>query len=265
MALEHHQNHQMRFEQQVENSRNYVIPFIERSLNINAGLNVLEIGCGEGGVLKPFAERGCECLGVELDEPRIILGAEFLKNEIAAGKIRLIKKNVYDDDFCKEYDGYFDLILLKDVIEHIPDQEKFIPYMKRFLKPKGQIYFGYPPWYMPFGGHQQIAKTKWASKLPYYHVLPMPLYLGLLKWMGESENTVAELKEVKETGITMERFERIVKKSGYTIVARQWYLINPIYRYKFGLKPRKQNMLFGLVPYLRDFLTTCAYYTIQRD
>lgn len=255
----------MRFEQQVENSRNYVIPFIERSLKVENGLKVLEIGCGEGGVLQPFVERGAECLGVDLDEPRIILGHEFLKPEIEKGKIQLIKKNVFDEDFKNKYDGYFDLILLKDVIEHIPNQEEFIPFMKRFLKPGGQIYFGFPPWYMPFGGHQQVAQSKWASKLPYYHILPMPLYVRLLKWMGEGDGKIAELKEVKETAISIERFERIVKKSGYKIVARQWFLINPIYRYKFGLKPRKQNLLFGLIPYLRDVLTTCAYYTIQRD
>lgn len=228
-------------------------------------MKVLEIGCGEGGVLKPFVERGCECLGVDLDQPRIVLGNDFLKKEIADGRIRLILKNVFDDDFKQEYDAFFDLIILKDVIEHIPNQEEFIPYMKRFLKPAGQIFFGFPPWYMPFGGHQQVALSKWGSKLPYYHLLPMPIYIRLLKWMGESDHKIIELREIKETGITIERFERIVKRSGYKIAARQWYLINPIYRYKFGLNPRKQFLLFGLIPYLRDLLTTCAYYTIQRD
>lgn len=40
-------NHQMRFDQQVENARNYVLPFVEKTLKVSAGMTVLEIGCGE--------------------------------------------------------------------------------------------------------------------------------------------------------------------------------------------------------------------------
>lgn len=255
----------MRFDQQVDNSLNYVLPFIEQILPIQSGTRILEIGCGEGGVLKPFADRGCTCLGVDLDEIRIVLGNDFLSEEMKKGNLTLWFKNVCDEDFQSKYYEYFDLIILKDVIEHIPEQEKFIPFMKKLLKPKGQIFFGFPPWYMPFGGHQQLCKSKLASKLPYYHVLPMGLYTALLKAMGESETSVAQQKEIKETAISIERFERIVKATGYRIVSKQWFLINPIYKFKFGLKPRKQNWLFGAIPYLRDFLTTCAYYTIQKN
>ena len=52
--------------------------------------------------------------------------------------------------------------------------------LKILLKDKGQIFFGFPPWYMPFGGHQQVAHKKWTSKLPYYHILPMPIYKAIL-------------------------------------------------------------------------------------
>lgn len=265
MALEHHSNHQMRFDQQVENARNYVLPFIEKTLAINTGTRVLEIGCGEGGVLRPFYERGCECVGVDLDQPRIDLAHAFLKDEIASGHMLIMNQNVYEEDFLKKYTGYFDLIILKDVIEHIHGQEDFIPFMKKLLKEKGQIFFGFPPWYMPFGGHQQIAKKKWTSKIPYYHLLPMGMYKWILKTAGEGQHAIDSLVDVKQTGISIERFERICKRSGYTIVNRQWFLFNPIYKYKFGLEPRKQFWLFGAIPFVRNFLTTCAYYTIQKD
>lgn len=264
MALEHHSNHKLRFEQQVENARNYVLPFVEQTLPIRPGVRVLEIGCGEGGVLKPFAEKGCECLGVDLNQIRIDLALEFLPEEIAAGRIEVRYQNVYDADFQQQYHQYFDLIILKDVIEHIPSQETFIPFMKGLLREDGQIFFGFPPWQMPFGGHQQTAHKKWTSKLPYYHLLPMGLFKAVLKWAGEEQHVIDSLVEIKETGISIERFERIVLRSGYVIVNKQWFLINPIYQFKFGLKPRKQTWLFGAIPYLRNFLTTCAYYTIQK-
>lgn len=264
MALEHHHNHRKRFEQQVDNSLHYVIPFIEKTCALKASLRVLEIGCGEGGVLKPFIDKGCEVVGVDLDVMRIELANEFLADEIKQKQAKFCIQNVYDEDFLRQYLGYFDLIILKDVIEHIPNQENFIPYLKKLLRPAGQVYFGFPPWYMPFGGHQQVATGKWTSKLPYYHILPMWLYKWILRQAKEKPNIIQDLVEVKETGITIERFEKIVQQSGFSIVQKQLFLINPIYQFKFGLKPRKQLPLLGALPFIRNFITTCAYYTIEK-
>ena len=262
MALVQHKDARVRFDQQVENSEAYVLPFIKQTKPIAAGTSVMEVGCGEGGVLLPFVRRGALCLGVDMDAPRIELAQDLLRNEIADGKISCICKNIYDEDFKAKYTGYFDIIILKDVIEHIHDQEAFIPYLKTLLKPEGQIFFGFPPWYMPFGGHQQIAESKLASKLPWYHLMPVPLYKAFLRMAGETKEHIAHLLEIKETGITIERFERIVRRSGLKVLRKQHYLVNPIYKYKFGLKPRKQWKVISALPYFRDFITTCVYYTV---
>jgi 2-polyprenyl-3-methyl-5-hydroxy-6-metoxy-1,4-benzoquinol methylase len=201
-------------------------------------------------------------VGVDLNPIRIELANQFLKKEVAAGKVEFLCQNIYDESFLMRFKGSFDIIILKDVIEHVPEQEKFVPYLKSFLKPGGQIFFGFPPWYMPFGGHQQVCRRKWAAVLPYYHILPRFIYTAMLKLAGEHENTIKELLEVKDTQITIERFERIVKASGLKILRKQDYLINPIYKYKFGLKPRKQWAPLTWIPYFRDFVTTCVYYTV---
>jgi SAM-dependent methyltransferase len=210
----------------------------------------------------PFAEKGCFCVGVDLNPLRIDIANNLLKDEVQQKKMEFIYKNVYDEDFLHRFKDFFDVIILKDAIEHIPDQEKFIPYLKNFLRPGGQIFFGFPPWYMPFGGHQQICEGKWMSKLPYYHILPKPIYKGLLKMAGESDGVIKELLEIKDTQISIERFERIVEASNLKVMKKQHFLINPIYKYKFGLQPRKQwapvTYLYGL----RNFLTTCVYYTV---
>jgi hypothetical protein len=92
----------------------------------------------------------------------------------------------------------------------------------------------------------------------------MSWYVAILKWGGEGQHAIDSLIDVKQTGISIERFERICKQSGFRIIERQWFLINPIYRFKFGLKPRKQFYLLGLIPFFRNFWTTCAYYTIGK-
>lgn len=261
--LEQHTNKEVMLNQQEQNSASYVLPFIEQSMVVNTSTRVLDVGCGEGGVLRPFLERGCTCLGVDLDTSRFEAGRKRLVKFIENGQLEFSGQNVYDHDFIKMHEGKFDLIILKDVIEHVPDQEKFIPHLKKFLTPNGQIFFGFPPWYMPFGGHQQLLRNKFVSKLPYYHILPNSVYTGLMKLAGEDKGLIDFMIETKNTRITIERFERIVKDNDFEIKSKQWFLINPIYKYKFGLKPRKQNWFFGAVPFVRNFLTTCAYYTIQ--
>jgi len=262
LALKQHKDEHIRFEQQVDNSRSYVVPFIEKTKALGTGVNVMEIGCGEGGVLLPFIEKGCYCVGVDLNPLRIDLANEFLATEVAGGRAQFVYKNVYDQDFLERFKGFFDLIILKDAIEHIPEQEKFIPYLKNFLREGGQIYFGFPPWYMPFGGHQQVCQNKIASTLPYYHILPKAIYKGILGMFGESKPVVDELLEIKDTQITIERFEKIVSRSGFSVMNKQHYLVNPIYKYKFGLQPRKQSPIISAIPFVRNFLTTCVYYTI---
>lgn len=262
MALLQHIDVKVRYDQQWENSKEYVLPFVSATKQIGPGSRVLEIGCGEGGVLKPFMEQGAYCVGVDLNKKRVDFAAEFLAEEVAAGKMEFLYQNVYDADFLTRFEHSFDLIILKDVIEHVPGQEQFIPYLKKLLRPGGLVFFGFPPWYMPFGGHQQLAHKKLTSKLPYYHILPKGLYRFILKAAGESQDIIDELMEIRDTRISIERFERIVRKSGYRIAREQHYLINPIYRYKFRLKPRKQIGLIRALPFLRNFLTTCVYYTI---
>lgn len=263
MAFHFHKDKQLYFEYQKTNATDFVIPFIEEKFTLKANAQVLEIGCAEGGVLKSFVDKGCIGTGVELMETRYELAKQFMADDIKANRVKMIRKNIYDVDFQEEVDTQFDLIILKDVIEHIHDQKKLFVAMKKLLKPDGHIFFGFPPWQMPFGGHQQICKGKWLGKLPYYHLLPETLYKTILRTFGESDQTIEDLLEIKETGISLERFEKITAETDYEIVNKKLFLVNPIYKYKFKLKPRTQFPLLANLPYLRNFVTTCGYYLIR--
>jgi SAM-dependent methyltransferase len=260
--FEFHGDKKRYFDIQRENAERYVIPFIEEKFPIKAGMRVLEIGCGEAGVLLAFLERGCIGVGVELHPHRLVHAALWTKEYLDAGKVHYIDKDIYKVDVEKELGGKFDLIVLKDVIEHIHDQPKLITEMKRLLAPGGCIFFGFPPWQMPFGGHQQIAQNKWLSKLPYYHLLPRPLYRYILK---KNKENYEELLEIRDTRISIEKFERIARNTHYKILSKKHYLINPIYEYKFGWKPRTQFGLVRNIPWLRNFVTTCVYYLITPE
>lgn len=92
---------------------------------------------------------------------------------------------------------------------------------------------------MPFGGHQQICKNKIVSHLPFIHLLPSFLYKTVLKLFGENSGCIKELLSIKQTKITIELFEGIIAESNVNIVDRCLWFINPHYKQKFNLKPRR--------------------------
>jgi len=255
-----HLDPQQYINEQAFTTEKYILPFIQQAKKIEPSMQVLEIGCGEAGNLKPFLDLGCKCVGVDFSTPKIEKGKEFFSTHPNAQNIRLISEDIYK---TKEFDAQFDIIILRDVIEHIHDQDKFLALMKNLLAPGGIAFFAFPPWQNPFGGHQQICESKILSLLPYYHLLPVPLYEGLLKAFGESDGKISTLLEIKETGISLERFEKTAKKNGYEQILKTLFLINPNYEVKFGLKPRKLTKFIALIPFLRNFFATCGYYIIR--
>lgn len=251
-----HQDRKRYFLEQAKTTEKYVIPYVKDFVDISPATTVLEIGCGEGGNLLPFVELGCQCVGVDIAENRIENAIRYFADHKNVSNVKFIAKDIYLTD---ELNGVFDFIFLRDVIEHIHDQDKFMSYVKKFLKPEGKIFFGFPPWQNPFGGHQQVCKSKILSKLPFFHILPNFLYKGILKIFGETEGKIVSLLEIKETRITIERFKRILSKQGFKIDKETYWFINPNYETKFGLKPRKQSALLYKIPYFKNYFVTAMY------
>ena len=257
---ERHINKEKYFGEQEITAKKFVLPFIEYVMVINEKISILEIGCGEGGNLKPFLDIGCErVVGVDISKGRIENANKFFSNHPNKKNIEFVEADFYDIEEL----GQFDLIITKDVLEHIHGQERFMQFVKKFLKPEGKFFLGFPPWHNPFGGHQQICESKVLSKLPFFHILPTSVYRFILKAFGESEAKIRGLLKVKETGITIERFEKILNQTGYKKDNRLFYFINPNYEVKFKLKPRKQLKLFSAIPYFRNFLITTCYYLVS--
>ena len=262
---EFHGNTARYFELTRKVTEEYIYPYLQTHQAIKPNMRVLEIGCGEAGVLKYFASQGHQVFGIELEQARIEQAMQFLAPEIENAQAKFLNKDIYDVNVQEDIGHTFDLIILKDVIEHIPNQEKFIPELKRYLAPGGFVFMAFPPWQMPFGGHQQVLHYKWASRIPYAHLLPRKLYSTYLRAMGCNPRSIEIMQEIKDTGMSIERFDRIHKLNNYTIVNRRLYLFNPIYKYKFGISPRRQIWPITAIPFLRNFVTMGAYYLLKKD
>ena len=259
---ERHLKRKTYFEEQAYTTEKYVIPFIEKVLKIEEGLKVLEIGCGEGGNLLPFLARGCIVTGVDILESKINNANDFYSSHPARENIRLLCRDIYRAGGELRYK--YQLILIRDVLEHIHDHNKFMGFIQTLLSPGGIIFFGFPPWQYPFGGHQQMCSSGILSKFPWLHLLPGGLYPFVLKLGGENKGTVDDLLEIRQTRITIERFERLLRNNNYSVKRKLFYFINPNYEIKFGLRPRKQIKLISSIPWLRNFFITTCYYLISK-
>jgi hypothetical protein len=85
----------------------------------------------------------------------------------------------------------------------------------------------------------------------------------MLKLLGVKPNGIKTMEEIRSTGISIERFLRICKSSDFGVSGKKFYLFNPIYEYKFGIKPRTQWSVLAGIPFLRNFLTMGVYYLTE--
>jgi len=105
---------------------------------------MLDVGCGDGSVLKIAQDLGWDAEGVDFD-PEAVANARRKRLNVHAGKL---KDQCYPDDS-------FDLVLISHVIEHVHDPLGMLREIRRVLRPGrilvvttpntgswGQRYFG---------------------------------------------------------------------------------------------------------------------------
>ncbi|MDD4416193.1 MAG: class I SAM-dependent methyltransferase [Proteiniphilum sp.] len=254
---ERHSDRLRYFNELANTSREFYIDYVRQYYSISKGCKVLEVGCGEGGNLLPFAEFGCDVTGIDRSEQRILEADSFYESLNIKGKFVSID---FFDMNNRDGNEKYDIVLVHDVIEHIGRKDEFLKHIKQFVAKDGIIFWRFPAWQMPFGGHQQICRHKYLSKLPFFHLLPRPIYRWLLYSFGEEQTCVDELLDIKECRVPIEKFEKLLKNNDFIQINRYLWFINPHYKQKFSLKPRKLSPILSHIRYIRNFFTTSCWY-----
>ena len=92
-----HTNRERYFREQNITTEKYIIPYLKDVMNVNEHTTVLEIGCGEGGNLKPFLDLGCKrVVGIDLSTTKIELANKFFADHPNKEKIEFIADDIYN-------------------------------------------------------------------------------------------------------------------------------------------------------------------------
>lgn len=242
-------------------AREYLMPELARWGVGLAGKRVLEVGCGNGGCGAEFARAGCGVVMMDIDERLVALAIEHNAREGVAAEA--FTGNALDETAPFWRRGPFDIVLFRDVMEHLESPATALGIARRFLAPGGVVLVVFPPYYSPYGGHQQILPRKKFlfvpyNKLPYLQWIPKPLFLRLVRGDAPPNREVARLKGIR---LTIRKFEREMSRAGFVARGKTLYLSRPSFALRYGLHVVEAGIL-GRVPFAAEALVTAAHYLL---
>jgi 2-polyprenyl-3-methyl-5-hydroxy-6-metoxy-1,4-benzoquinol methylase len=263
MSFDFHRNSTHYWQMQYRCAQEYVIPFLENECHLDLrGKNVLEIGCGEGGVIAAFYDRGCTAVGMDISPVRLQKAAERANADGRHRDLKFACVNILEPEQTASWQRQFDLIVMKDVIEHLPGHRRALGHIANLLKPNAHLFFSFPPWYMPFGAHQQMFNSK-LKFIPFTHLLPRSWFRALAQRFGEPRILIDELAGLYDSRLSLAALNKLFREVPFQVVVKKFYLTNPMYKYKFGLPAIRHPDFVAQVPIIREFITTVAYCTLQ--
>ena len=172
------------FDKVYQNVKNYTI---RQKLNLINSFrteekNLLDIGCGTGDFLHFCQQNNWKVTGVEPNKNARDLAIEKLDLDNS------ISESV--EVLMKDQSKRFDVITMWHVLEHVPNLEAYISYLKKLLKPNGRLIIAVPnyksydaKYYGKFWAAFDVPRHLW-------HFSQKSIQLLFLKFDMELENTL---------------------------------------------------------------------------
>jgi SAM-dependent methyltransferase len=236
-----------------------VIPWLAARLDLT-GLDVGDFGAHHGGMLDALRDSGVVASGIGLE-----LSAEVVAASPFVGDDRFQLRVA--DVMAREADApTFDLVLMHDVLEHIPDYEGAVAAVGEALRPGGHLFVSFPPYYSGFGGHQHLARG-FVRSVPFVHYLPARAFFRVARPMANeymtAEGSLDDMVSVRDTKLTLGRVERALARAGLDVVGRENFLMRPEYTVRYGIKTRRAGVL-GRIRFVREVMVNGVFFLARR-
>lgn len=107
--------------------------------DVEEGMQVLDVGCGNALMFPYLAEKGAFYFGVDIAENLVEIARERYASEIESGRARFVVGNATE---LPVQDDEFDFVISFAVLHHLPSVElrrKFFDEIQRALRPNGRV------------------------------------------------------------------------------------------------------------------------------
>lgn len=161
---------------------------------IEAGMRVLDVGCGIGGSARHLAmEHGCHVTGIDLTRDYIEVATALAERTGLAERVEFHHGSATQLPYER---GSFDIVWTEHVQMNIADKAAFYGEIARVLKPGGRLLFhdifsrdGSDPWYpVPWAGDPSISFLARVDAVP--DILEAA-GLQVLEWEDRSDDSLA--------------------------------------------------------------------------
>lgn len=187
------------------------LKFLEACKVLDRNQKILEIGSGNGRLIKLLLDLGYNVQGTEIEKEYIENGKKVFGD---------LPITLVDSDILPFDDNSFDVVISFDVFEHIPDSDHHLYEIKRVLKDNGYYLLQTPNKYtnIPFEIIRHKSLTAWKQD----HV-SLHSYKGIIKRFTKNGFKVQVFDMPVVTKFFMNKIERYMGKFGLFLLK----IINP--------------------------------------
>ena len=171
--------------------------YIEKITRFTSTGRLLDIGCATGELMLVAQEKGFDVFGVEISPQGIDRCRELF------GKEKIVTHALRGDEFPS---GYFDVITMSDVFEHIIEPHSHVNILWNFLKHNGLLMLVTPD------------TSSWSKRIM------------KMRWPHYKEEHVYYYSSHNITGLFSDRFETIILTAAHKNLTLQ-YGLNVLKKY----------------------------------
>lgn len=236
---------------------NTIIPWLKRAGVMVTEPAVCEIGCAEGGVLAAFSELGAvKALGTDIQGALLTQISRPIWESLAIPMEFSLHDVIYED-IPDQWQGVFDIVLLRDVIEHLDDPSVALKNISRLLKPGGVVVVTFPPYTSAFGGHQQLTGTI-GGALPFIHMLPWFLFKHIVE-AGDPTNK-EELERLHSIRCSAIGVAEAAGNAGLNIIDERYFALRPVFKWKYQIGiPVFEVTKISSLPFVKSLAMEAAF------